>query len=102
MFAPGIGKHLRVHETLVERRIDARDVHSRNGFQPALGLEAIERMALISGKRVAVKFQIMQKLIERGARGGSQFLASLVDSEKDAAVIPARKGARNAATVKRM
>jgi hypothetical protein len=35
---------------------------------------------------------IMQKMLQSGARSGSEFLAGIVDSEKNAAVIPAREG----------
>ena len=101
MFAPGIGKNLRVYESLIEHGIDARDVLANDGFQPALGLDAIERMARIFGKWVAVNFQIMQKMLQGRARSGSEFLAGIVDSEKNAAVIPARRGGRESAAIVR-
>ena len=37
VFAFGIGKNLRVYESLIEHGIDARDVLANDGFQPALG-----------------------------------------------------------------
>ena len=83
---------MRVYESLIEHGIDARNVLVNDGFQPALGLEAVERMARIAGKRVAVNFQIMQKMLQGGARSGSEFFAGIVDSEKNAAAIPAREG----------
>src|SRR5260370_26127411 len=46
-------------------------------------------MASIAGKRVAVNFQIMQKMLQGTARSGSEFLSGIVESEKNAAVIPA-------------
>ena len=64
---------------------------ANDGFQPALGLEAVERMARIAGKRVAVNFQIMHKMLQCGTRSGREFLSGIVDSEKNAAVIPARE-----------
>jgi Xaa-Pro aminopeptidase len=63
-----------------------------DGFQPALGLDAVQRMARIAGKRVAVNFQIMQKMLQGGARSGSEFFAGIVDSEKNAAAIHRAKG----------
>jgi len=91
VFAFGIGKNLRVYESLIEHGIDARDVLANDGFQPALGLDAVERMARSAGKQVAVNFQLMQKMLQGGARSGSEFLAGIVDSEKNAAVILARE-----------
>src|SRR6266849_2772226 len=49
-------------------------------------------MARVAGQRVAVNLQFMQKLLQRGAGSGSEFLAGVVDSEKNAAIIPAREG----------
>lgn len=49
VFASGIGKNLRVDESLVEHGIHARHVFSYDGFQPALRLSAVERMARIAG-----------------------------------------------------
>jgi hypothetical protein len=72
VFAPGIGKNLCLHEALIEHGIDARDVLANDGFQPALGLGAIERMARIAGKWVAVNFQLMQKMLQGRARSGSE------------------------------
>src|SRR6266849_5941023 len=92
VLAPGIGKNLRVDEPLIEQGIDARDVLANEGFQPALRLNAVERMARIAGQRVAVNLQFMQKMLQRGTRGGSEFLAGVVDSKKNAAIIPAREG----------
>src|SRR5260370_24103847 len=86
VLAPGIGKNLRVDERLIEQGVDARDVLANEGFQPALRLNAVQRMARIAGQRVAVNFQIMQKLLQRGAGSGSEFLAGVVDSEKNAAI----------------
>jgi len=60
VFAPGIGKHLRIDKSLIEHGIDACDVFANHGFQPALRLSAVERMARVSGQRVAVNFQIVQ------------------------------------------
>ena len=92
MFAPGIGKNLRVYASLIEHGIDVRNVLANDGFRPALGLNAIERMARIAGKRVAANSQIMQRMLQSGARRGSEFLAGIVDSEENAAVITAREG----------
>src|SRR5260370_1420398 len=89
VFTPGIGKNLGVYKPLIEDGIDARDVLANDGFQPALRLDAVERMASIAGKRVAVNFQIMQKMLQGTARSGSEFLSGIVESEKNAAVIPA-------------
>src|ERR1700682_4844937 len=47
---PGIGKHMSVDESLIEHGIDARDVLANNGFQPALRLGPVERMAGLGGK----------------------------------------------------
>ena len=49
-------------------------------------------MAGIAGKRVAMNFQITQKTLQGRTRRGSEFLAGFVDSEKNAAIIPAREG----------
>lgn len=49
-------------------------------------------MARIAGKRVAMNFQIMQEMLQGGARSGSELHAGIVDSEKNAAAIPAREG----------
>src|SRR5205814_8946329 len=38
----------------IEHGIDGRDVLAKDGFQPALGLNAVERMARIAGKRVCL------------------------------------------------
>src|SRR6266849_57459 len=72
VLAPGIGQNLRVDEPLIEQGIDARYVLANEGFQPALGLHTVERMALIAGQRVAVNFQFMQKMLKGGARSGSE------------------------------
>src|ERR1700682_710912 len=92
VFAPGIGKNLSVDESLIEHGIDTRDVLANNGFQPALSVGTVERRAGIAGKRVAMNFQIMQKTLQGRTRRGSEFLAGFVDSEKNAAIIPAREG----------
>ncbi len=49
-------------------------------------------MASIAGKRVAVNFQIVEKMRQGGARSGSEFLWGIVESEKNAAIIPASEG----------
>ena len=49
-------------------------------------------MARVVGQRVTVRFQIPQKTLQSRARSRSEFLAGVVDSKKDAAIMPARKG----------
>src|SRR5258708_25606406 len=88
VFTPGIGKNLRVYKPLIEHGIDALDVLANDGFQPALRLDAVGRMASIAGKRGAVNFQIMEKLRQCGARSGDEFLWRIADSEQNAATIP--------------
>src|SRR5260370_34595930 len=51
VFAPGIGKNLSVNKPLIEHGINARDVLANDGFQPALRLSEVERMARITGHR---------------------------------------------------
>src|SRR5260370_5120360 len=92
VFVAGIGKNLSVNKPLIEHGINARDVLANDGFQPALRLSAVERMARIAGQRVAINLQIVQQIIQGGARTGSEFLAGIVDSEKNAAILPAREG----------
>ena len=79
MFAPAIGKNLRVYESLIEHGIDACNVLANDGFQPTLGLKAVERMARIAGKRVAVNFQIiMYKMLQCGTRKGGRESAAIL------------------------
>src|SRR5260370_37196779 len=68
---PGIGKNLSVDESLIEHGIDARDVLANNGFQPALRLGAVERIASIARKRGAVEWPRHQKTPEGGSRRGT-------------------------------
>src|SRR5260370_41115116 len=88
VFDARIGKNLRVDEALIEHRIDARDVLAYDRFQPALRLRAVERMARIVGQRVTMNLQIMEEMLQSGTRSRSELLTSVVDSEKNAAVIP--------------
>src|SRR5258708_9054133 len=60
VFAPGIGKNLSVNKPLIEHGMNALDGLADDGFQPALLLSAVERLARIAGQRVAVNFQIVQ------------------------------------------
>src|SRR5882724_10578896 len=83
VFASRIGKNLRVDESLVEHGIHARYVFANNGFEPALRLSAVERMA--------EHLQLMQKMLQSGARSGSEFLASVSASKKNAATVPTRE-----------
>ncbi len=92
VFSACIGKNLGVDVPLIEHGIDARDVLANNGIQPALGLGTVERMAGVPGQRMAVNLQFMQQAFQRRARSGSDLRAGVVDSEKNAAIIPAGKG----------
>src|SRR6266704_1710226 len=91
VFVPRIGKNLGVDEALIEHGIDARDVLADDRFQPALRLRAVERMARIVGQRVTMNLQIMEEMLQSGPRSGSELLTSVVDSEKNVAIIPTRE-----------
>src|SRR5260370_711749 len=51
MLASRIRKNLSVDESLVEHGIDARDILTNDGFQPALRLSAVKGMARIDRPR---------------------------------------------------
>src|SRR5437773_1425007 len=53
VFAPALAKTC-AYTKQIEHGIDGRDVLAKDGFQPALGLNAVERMARIAGKRVCL------------------------------------------------
>src|SRR5271169_3018676 len=92
VFASRVRKHLCIDESLVEHGIHTRYVFANNGFQPALRLSAVERMARIAGQRVALNLQFMQKVLESRTRGVGKFFAGVGNSKKNAAVIPTREG----------
>src|SRR5579883_2701586 len=52
VFAAGVGEDLRVNESGVENRIDARDVLAHERFEPALGLRAKKRVTRIACQRI--------------------------------------------------
>src|SRR5580704_12926172 len=58
-FGRGARKQLRVDKTLIERRIDARDVATNDGFEPAFGLRTIKSVTGVSRQWMAVKFEIV-------------------------------------------
>src|SRR5260370_42555758 len=49
-------------------------------------------MPRVGGQRVTVHFQILQKMLQSRTRSRSEFLAGIVDSKIDAAIIPAGDG----------
>ncbi len=58
-------------------------------MKPALRLSAEKRMARIARQRMTVHFQVFQKALQSRLRSRSEFLAGIVDSKIDAAIIPA-------------
>jgi hypothetical protein len=60
VFAASIGENLRVDETLIPCGIHPRDVLANDGFQPALRLRAVARMARLRRKRVTMDFEIVK------------------------------------------
>ena len=67
VLATSVGKNLGVDETRIERGVHARDVLANDGFQPAFGLRAVERMAGIAGERMAMHFEVVQKAFQSRA-----------------------------------
>src|ERR1700674_1461252 len=54
VFAAGIGEYLSVDEARIKRRIHSCDILANDGFQPAFGLSAVERMARVFGEWMAM------------------------------------------------
>ena len=59
VFAPAVGKDLRIYKTLIERSIDPRNVLAHQRLQPALRLCAIQRLARIACQRMTIGLQLM-------------------------------------------
>ena len=72
------GEYLRAGESGIEHAVDTRDVVSNDGFQPTLGLRAIQRVAGVGGQGGAVELQILQQAVKSGAGGRSEFLARFI------------------------
>ena len=81
VYAAAIGEDLRVDKTRIERGIDARDVFADDGFEPSFGLQAMERMARVTGERMPVDLEIVQQAFERGPRCGAKLLAPVAGAE---------------------
>lgn len=64
VFAAGVGENLCVNKARIERGVDARDIRSNQGFEPAFGLRAIQRMASVAGERVPMNFQAVKQALE--------------------------------------
>src|SRR4029077_15700087 len=86
----GSRRHLRVKETRIDLRIDARGVHNHQRLEPALRLAAIERMLPRSGRRGPMYLKLAHKLLEFPLASRSQRLLG-ADAEGDATLSPVRE-----------
>ncbi len=61
VFAPGVGEDLRIDKARIERRVNASHILANEGLEPALGLNAIERVPRIASDTMAIDFKFMDK-----------------------------------------
>ena len=66
------GKYLRINKARIEHRVNARYVLAYDGFEPALRLRAIQRVARVGGQWMAMVLQVEQQALHGGLNCGTR------------------------------